>query len=208
VFRLARAVLLAVLALAALAPSASAVPDKKLGGTLGAMWKTVLETPKPQNPFFGGSPCIDLGGTVAPFSASGANITCTVKPGTKIFVAAYSSECSTFEGPPYDGTDDPTLRACAHRVNENVETPFVTLDGKPVSVAVVESPLLHIVLPANNIFDLPARTTGLSVAHGWVALLHPLTPGKHVISLHIGGTDVFGNPIPDNTTTIIVKPGR
>jgi hypothetical protein len=37
---------------------------------------------------------------------------CTVKPGTKIFVAASSVECSTFEG---NGTTEAELRACAEQ---------------------------------------------------------------------------------------------
>jgi hypothetical protein len=39
------------------------------------MWKSVLETPTPQNPFAGGDPlCVDLGGVVAPFGAPGDRI--------------------------------------------------------------------------------------------------------------------------------------
>jgi hypothetical protein len=58
---------------------------------------------------------------------------------------------------------------------------------------------LNIVLPADNIFNLLGGTQGLSVAHGWVALLHPLTRGKHTIVID------GASPI---TTTIIVKPGH
>jgi hypothetical protein len=110
-----------------------------------------------------------LGGTVAPFAESGVE-SCTVKPGTKVFVAAQSVECSTFER---NGT---------------------------VPVVEVETPLLNIVLPADNIFDQPAGTQGLSVGHGWVALLHPLTPGTHTIVI-----DTAGSPLI--TTTIVVQPG-
>jgi hypothetical protein len=78
--------------------------------------------------------------------------------------------------------------------------PTVTLDGRPVALTETETGLLNFVLPAGNIFDLPAGTEGQSVAHGWVALLHPLTPGTHVIRIELGGTLV-------NTTTIQVQPG-
>ena len=64
-------------------------------------------------------------------------------------------------------------------------------------VTEVETQLLKIVLPAGNIFGMPAGTTGLSVAHGWVALLHPLTPGTHSIV----GSAPFA-------TRIIVQPGH
>ena len=63
----------------------------------------------------------------------------------------------------------------------------------------VETPLLNIVLPADNIFGLPAGTQGLSVGHGWVAVLHPLTPGAHTILIDTGASEF--------TTTIVVEPG-
>jgi hypothetical protein len=73
---------------------------------------------------------------------------------------------------------------------------MVTLDGMSVPIAEAETPLLNIVLPADNLFGLPAGTSGLSVGHGWVALLHPLTPGTHTV--------VIDSTI---TTTIVVTPG-
>jgi hypothetical protein len=70
--------------------------------------------------------------------------------------------------------------------------------GKSVPVAEVETRLLNIVLPAGNLFDLPAGTQGLSVGHGWVALLHPLTPGTHLIVIHTSASTI--------RTTITVRP--
>jgi hypothetical protein len=69
-----------------------------------------------------------------------------------------------------------------------------------VTVSEVETPLLSIVLPAGNIFQQPDGRSGLSVGHGWVALLHPLPPGEHEIK--IGGT------VPTIKTTIKVEPGH
>ena len=43
-------------------------------------------------------------------------------------------------------------------------------------------------------------TTGLSVAHGSVTLLNPLTPGTHTIV-------IIGGLVPTVTTTIFDKPG-
>jgi hypothetical protein len=194
VSRITRIVLLAAIALFAAAPAASAVPSKKLDDYLAALWTTVLETPSAQNPFgSGGSAfaCFDLRGTVAPFAPVSVE-SCTVEPGTKVFIAARSVECSTFEG---HGTTEAELRECA-RTDDVQVAPTVTVDGRSVPVAEVETPLLNIVLPADNIFGLPAGTQGLSVGHGWVALLHPLTPGTHTI--------VIDSTI---TTTIVVEPG-
>jgi hypothetical protein len=67
-------------------------------------------------------------------------------------------------------------------------------------VTEVETRLLNIVLPEDNIFGEPAGTKGLSVGHGWVVLLHPLTPGTHTVVIDLGTGAI--------TTKIIVKPGH
>jgi hypothetical protein len=178
---------------------ASATAEKKLESNLAELWTTVLETPSAQNSFgTGGSAfaCWDLGGTVAPLAPSGVE-SCTVKPGTKIFVVANSVECSTFEG---NGTTEAELRMCASETDVQV-APTVTLDGRSVPIVDVETPLLNIVLPADNIFEQEAGTPGLSVGHGWVALLHPLPPGTHTIM-------ISGSVSPAITTTIEVTPGH
>ena len=179
------------------ASAAGAARSNKLDSNLAALWTTVLETPTAQNSFgTGGSAfgCWDLGGTVAPLAPSGVE-SCTVKPGTKLFVAGFTVECSTFEG---NGNTEAELRTCARESDVQV-APTVTLDGRSVPVAEAETPLLKIVLPAGNLFEQPAGTSGLSVGHGWVALLHPLPPGTHTI--------VIGGTVPATTTTIVVKPG-
>ena len=216
--RITRIVLLASIALCVAAPSAAAVPDKKLGDSLGAMWKKVLETPTPQNPFTGGGPlCVDLGGVVAPFAAPGVNsITCTVKPGTKVFVAAWSAECSTLEaGTVFFGSNEAELRACALAVNAGITTVTAKLEGKVVALTKVSSPLQRLSLPPDNIFGAdpgscctePGDLPYLSVADGWVALLHPLTPGTHTITIDVAGQFPDVELPIHNTTTIIVKPG-
>jgi hypothetical protein len=197
VSRLARIVFLAAVAFCVAAPPTGAVPTNKFDDTLGALWTAVLETPSAQNAFgTGGSAfaCWDLGsGTVAPFGPEGVE-SCTVKPGTKIFVAATSVECSTLE---QNGTTEMELRECA-RESDVEDAPPVTADGMSVAVTEVETRLLDIVLPADNIFGFPAGTEGLSVGHGWVAFLHPLTPGTHTIVIGTGDSQI--------TTTIVVQP--
>ncbi|WP_344095908.1 hypothetical protein [Microbacterium deminutum] len=176
----------------AVAAMGSSVPTKELRHDLTAVWTTVFETPSAENPFGSGGPafaCIELRGAVAPFAPDGVE-SCTVKPGTKIFVMASSFECSTFEA---NGTTESELRACA-RAGDPAVAPTVTVDGKRVRVVDSETPLLNVVLPDDNIFGLPGGSEGLSVAHGWVALLHPFTPGRHTI--------LIGDSI---STTIIVR---
>ena len=195
---LARSLLLAAATFCLVAPSASAAPTSRLGGTLGDIWTTVLETPTPQNPFTGGDTCVVLEGKiVAPFGPSGAD-SCTVKRGTKIFVTAWTTECSTFEG---NGTSEAELRQCALAADAGITLATVTVDDQPVPVTEVETELLSIHLPNDNIFGLKgADRNGLSVAHGWVALLNPLAPGTHTIDIHVEGT--VASTI---TTTIVVQ---
>jgi hypothetical protein len=191
-----RTLLLAALAFCLVAPSASAAPTS-LGGTLGDLWTTVLETPTPQNPFAGGDTCVVLeGNIVAPFGPMGAG-PCTVKGGTKIFVTGWTTECSTFEG---NGTTEAELRSCAVAADAGI-TATVTVDGQSVPLTKVQTGLLRVHLPKDNIFGLKgADRKGLSVADGWVVVLNPLAPGTHTIMIHVTGTVTS-----DVTTTIIVK---
>jgi hypothetical protein len=179
---------------------ASATASNKLASNLAALWTAVLETPASQNPVIGnGPPCWDLGHrTVAPF-LGGVEFSCTVNAGTKLFVVGFSTECSTIPGDD-GGTEftEEQLRACAREADAD-KAPTVTLDGRSVPLTEVETPALKIVLPADNILGAPAGTYS-SVAHGLVALLHPLTPGTHTI--------VISGNFPENTTTIVVKPGH
>jgi hypothetical protein len=194
--RLGRILLLAAFALAVVPATADAAPTRHLERQLTSLWTTVLETPDAQNAFgHGGADfaCWDIGRhTVAPFAPTSAD-TCTVGAGTKVFIVGFSVECSTFEG---NGTTDAELRACA-RAGDLQAAPRIAVDGRVIHVAEVETPLLHITLPPDNLFGLPAGTPGLSVGHGWVALHHPLAPGVHKIEI---GDDVV--------TEIIVRRGR
>jgi hypothetical protein len=203
--RLFRVLVVAAVALGVAAPSAAAVPN------LGGLWKQVLETPTVDNPLTGGDPCVDLGGAVAPpgsLSPLSPPIECTVTQGTKIFVTAFTSECSTLEvGTPFFGGNPRELRACARAVDAGITRTDVALDGRAVPVNEVESGLLRLNLPEGNIFDAPAGPGPLSVAHGWVAHLgQPLRPGEHEITIDIEGT-YLGEPVDFTiTTTIIVQP--
>jgi hypothetical protein len=199
--RLARALLLVAVTFCLVAPSASA--QTSLGGTLGDLWTTTLETPTPQNPFGSGGPqCFVLGGNiVAPFG--GGSFTCTVKAGTRIFIAAWTTECSTFAGDcGGPGSNEAQLRAAAEAADAGI-TATVTINGQPVPLSSVETGLLTIHLPQDNIFELQgAERNGLSVAHGFVYLTDPLAPGTYVIE----GRVKFPSGRPQNfTTTIIVQ---
>jgi hypothetical protein len=194
---LVRTLLIAAVALCVTAPSAGATPTKKLSDDLGALWTTVLQTPSAQNSFGTGGQdfaCWNLDGTVAPFAPFPVD-ECTVTAGTRIFIAASSIECSTFEG---NGTTDDELRRCA-RESDLRSAPPVTLDGRPLQISEVETALLHIVLPADNLFGLRDGTEGLSVGHGWVALVQRLDTGTHTIVITLPSLTI--------TTKIVVTAG-
>jgi hypothetical protein len=200
--RVVRCLVIAVVTFCLVAPSASAAPTS-LEKTLGQLWTTVLETPTPDNPFGAGDGCVVLGGKiVAPLKPGGVD-SCTVKAGTRIFVAAWTTECSSF---PEDhgsfGTTEAELRACALAADAGI-TATVTVDGVSVPLSSVETGLLTIHLPQDNIFDLKgADRNGLSVAHGFVFLTDPLTAGTHTIVGHVEFAD---GSTADFTTTIIVQ---
>ena len=172
-------------------------PPTNLGNTLGNLWTKFLETPTGES-----SQCVRLGGNVvAPFG--GGTFTCTVKAGTRIFIAGYTTECSTFPtdcGGP--GSNEAQLRAAAEAQDAGI-TATVTINGQPVSLSTVETGLLTIHLPQDNIFGSKgAERNGLSVAHGFVYLTDPLTPGTYIIQGHVVVQDGFTT---DFTTTIIVQ---
>lgn len=179
VSRIAAVLLLAAAAPGLVAPAANAVPEQQLDDNLAALWTTVLKKPYAQNPLGGGptSTCIVIGSrTVAPFPPSKS---CAVKPGTKIFIVASPVQCNTFER---DGTTEAQLRDCARK--KDLQTaPSVTVDGRSLSMTNVETQLLNIELPENNIFGQSAGTTGSFVGRGWVTLLQPLRPGEHTITI-------------------------
>ena len=196
--RLISSLLTAMVALTLLAPSAAAEP-KNLGGLLGELWTKVLELPTPENPFAGGEPCIKLrGNIVAPLSAEGVP-ECTVKRGTKILFSGWTTECSTYEG---NGQSEAELRRCAELADSEIR-PSVTVNGAPVVLTSVETDLLEISLPEDNIFDIPPGNdedlTGLSVAHGYEYLSKPLTSG----SLTFVNNVTFSNGKTQEITTII-----
>jgi hypothetical protein len=194
------------------APPAAAVPPGTETRLLGELWTTILETPSADNPLGDGDPCVQLSGrVVAPFSSFFPELTCTVAPGTRLFVAGFTVECSTVEPPPFAGTDPASLRACAV-ADIRVASLTVTLDGVPLPLTEVVTGPLAVTLPRDNVLGAPAGPA-TSVAAGLVALTRPLRVGCHVIV--IAGTLAPDDPALvagaapasfGNTTTIAVSP--
>ncbi len=126
---------------------------------------------------------------------------CTVRHGTKILFSGWTTECSTFEG---NGTIEAELRECAQDADAEI-SPSVTLNGVPIKLSSVETKLLRISLPEDNIikFFYPDREfdlTGLSVAHGYEYLTQPLKRG----TLTIVNNVTFGDGSTQEVTTVIL----
>jgi hypothetical protein len=209
--RFIRTLLAALVGVVITAPAASAAPDSKLEALLGDLFEKVLEIPKPENPLAGnGNPCVVLGNkVVAPFQGATDDLTCTVKFGTKIFVAAFVVECSTVESAPFFGRTERELRQCVRALDPRKVT--LTVDRKRVPLTVVETRLLRLDLPANDIFGVDARRAD-SVGRGSVALLRQLPPGTHKIFIEVKGAPIVnGEPLFDDfdvTTTVVVQRGK
>jgi hypothetical protein len=158
----------------------------------------VLQTPDNKNPFGSGGEaftCIQIApNLVSPFGPAEVP-GCTVNRRTTLIVTPATYECSTFEE-----TALADLRSCAKSADAGVTT-AVTLDDEPVNTREVETVLIPLVMPKNNIFGAPAGSRGFSVGHGWISILKQLSKGPHTIHVTASGPKISVN----NTTTITVR---
>jgi hypothetical protein len=191
----------------ALAAPASATSERKLAEDLAGFWTFVLQTPAPQNPFTTDhNRCLELSrhlvAPLLPFAP--ASTTCVVRPGTRVFIGEGSAECSTAEPPPFHGGNEAQLRACARHVLAGVTEHRLVVDDRIVPVHLVETRVLSVNIPPDNILGVPAQPA-LSVARGWVALLPPMAIGTHHLSYSFAVT-LEGTHLSNTVhITIIVK---
>jgi hypothetical protein len=192
-------------------PPASHIQGLTYGEWLAKWWQYTLTIPASENPLTGGSGanCVfQRVGNVALVVANstlGTPIHCEVPAGTMLYVEVLGAECSTLEPPPFYGGNEAELRACAQEfVPQDIQA---TIDGKVVrnlSKYIVISPLYEFTVPEDNIFGVPAGTTGQSVGYGAYLMLAPLSPGKH--TLHLSGTYPAFEFTADKTFDLIVIP--
>ena len=194
---------LAVLTAGLLAPTASAHGRVDRDEALGDLWRTVLQTPgdfstdpATGNPYVAGG-CARFDHVVAPFALGAASITCRLRNGERLFVAAQTYESSTLESAVPDA-DEATLRSEASA--QLVGRPVVRYDGRPVPLRRADSGLVTARLPQPNLFGSQAASVDL-VAVGWVAVLHP-APGRHTVDITLPD----GTTVP--TTTVLVSRRR
>jgi hypothetical protein len=206
-------------------PSSANAYGKSLGEWHAAWWQWAFSFPASTHPLnpASGATCATgqqghvwfLGGVVN----AGGTVTrdCLIPSGTGLVVAVANVECSTLESPPFNGTDEASLRGCAAGVVDPTSALFIndlsaSLDGDAINVAAYRapSPLFAFSVPNTNdniLFCSPSPcsgTSGLAVADGYLLVLHPLSVGTH--TLHLGGTfPTFGFTL-DITYNLTVVP--
>jgi hypothetical protein len=202
----------AAVAQAAPPGGASLTPVHRAGGLSGSelfgeSWAVTMD------PAVFGT-CISLGpqgNVIAPIaSIEELEVSCTVKPGTPLYIS-FGSECSDVEEPPFFGADAEAQRECALAFNEEffVAASLSVDGGEPVNTRAprfaVVSPQMTVDLPPDNILGVPPQTATF-VAAGWAMMLRGLPPGEHTIEGAI--TDVNGFTSVAVITIDVVPPGR
>jgi hypothetical protein len=216
----------AILLGAASAPAAAGqpefVPVKNLvgvsGGELtGEWWAQVLAIPAAENPLLPPSParCLAMGnGKVLGMAGTPASapLTCTVKPGTPVFVAAGTNMCSSADEPPYWAITEAEQRACAVEFFSSTEVvaTWLSLDGGPPTEIHNErfqlvSPQTSVLIPPGAFWGLkrgPATFVGVAYA---ATPRGRLTPGRHTLEVEF----VAANGTTRTTRrTLEVTPGH
>jgi hypothetical protein len=176
------------------------------GELLGEELRQVLELPLDVNPAAGADNCLFAGHkkkvlllwTRRPTAGETVPV-CNVKPGTPVFFYGLGGECSDVEPPPFYGATEQEQRRCM--LDFLRQTPFrailVRIDGgPPVNIGrrrfltVSEQGTVH--LPHPNILGVRGNREATFVAAGYVALVRPLPPGSHRITVEIVGSDFAG----------------
>jgi hypothetical protein len=199
-----------------LVPAAKRLAGFTGGQLIGEETRLLLELPAADNPLAGvGESCFPAGrgGNVLivwtrPEGQTPAE--CTVKPGTSVFLFGGWVFCDEVEPPPFFAVGEEAQRQCAVeglRTLLEFDAILVTVDGgTPTDIGterfVAVSPQGTAQLPEGNILGVaPQQTT--FVTAGYVAMLRPMPPGEHTITV-----EVVGGPFAGSTSaTVTVVPG-
>jgi hypothetical protein len=134
----------------------------------------------------------------APVSLGGVvKVTCTIPDSKAIFLTVLTSECSSIEGPPFNGSNPQELRQCNGAVTDPLDpnTLTLTVNGTPIVSNLrrfrVQTPFFEFIMPPeDNLFNQPGVTSAGSELDGYFVILKPLRPGKYII--HFGGAFTAG----------------
>jgi hypothetical protein len=133
------------------------------------------------------------------FGVPGVERTCTIPPHRALFYPLINTVWTDCPGTPDEDLTDTeireiltTLSAAGDRVCHITST----LDGVSISSLQIltvrtQSPTFTSTLPENHLpglggcgFELPVGETGRQISEGYWAMLPPLSPGEHVLTLH------------------------
>jgi hypothetical protein len=195
-----------------LVPASGSLAGFSGGELLGEEMRQLFELPVADNPLAGaGASCFATGnGKVLILWTRPVAPTCTVKPGTPIFLFAFCNDCSNTERPPFFGGEtEAGQRQCALAGLPVFDAIPVTIDSRPpVNIYsdryLAVSPQMTAHLPDPNILGVAAEETTF-VAAGWVAMIRPRPPGAHNIRVEVqqlDGTSFISQAI------VNVVPGR
>lgn len=204
------------------APKDSSIADasKRLAGftagqLLGEELRQVLELPLDVNPAAGADTCLSAGHKQKVLllwtrREPDPLPICDVKPGTPVFFYALGGECSSVEDPPFFGATEEEQRQCM--LDFLRETPFDAIEvridgGPPVNIGLdrflAVSGQGTVDLPHPNVLGVQGNRQATFVAAGYVALVRPLPPGSHTITVTIVGGPFAGT----NRAVVNVVPG-
>ena len=164
---------------------------KSLGEWTAAWWQWAIAMPTDAHPLFDTADCGAgqsgkvwfLGGA---FTGTVTTRECAVPHGKAILVPVVNVDCSTVEPPPFFGSNEAELRACAKSFLDPAAGLSLSIDGQDVTELDslrVQSPVFDFTGPDNNILFVPGPISGQAVSDGVWALLAPLSTGEHVLHL-------------------------
>jgi hypothetical protein len=199
-----------------LVPAAKRLAGLTGGQLISEETRLLLELPAAVNPLFGaGESCFPAGHggdvlIVWTRPESQAPAECTVKPGTSVFLFAAWVFCDEVEPPPFFAVGEEAQRQCALKGLQTLfefDAILVTVDGgTPIDIGtdpyVAVSPQGTAQLPEGNVLGVDPQEMTFVTA-GYVAMIRPLPPGEHTITV-----EVVGGPFAGTTSaTVTVVPG-
>jgi hypothetical protein len=198
-------------------PVQSHVKGKTYGEWGAAFWQWVMSIPADR------SPLTDPTGQFASENQSGpvwflsgssggsADRSSTIPAGKLIFAPIYtwifgSGVFDCHPSVPGVSCDVDSLRASAAAAVDTAEVVECWIDGVPVeniedyrATSPVPFPITY---PENSLLGLPAGTYDPQVTDGYWLMLHPLTPGVHVLRFHVHAPDVGVSFLINHTVTV------
>jgi hypothetical protein len=159
--------------------------------------------PASQNPFAGnGNPCLTVGRGVVQEIGNGP---CRIEDGWTVMLGFGSGWISAQDPFPQTRAQQCALTQAADRAT--FAAAQLTVDGTATvnlytSRFELCSPQVTLLLPEDNIDDLPGPQIVTETAHGWFAAVRHLRPGRHTIVANATLAD--GTPFTVPSTVIVV----